>query len=241
MKNTLFAILLISLLSPITLLAQDANWINTKNIEAWSAMKFSYKLNKKWKIGLEEQLRLQTSPVDIDSYFTELNTSYNINKNVYGGIGIRYIRKNDNKGKVQGYENYTRLHIDLGATHDIERFNIDYRLRLQTKKELNKLGSEENHPNNYVRLKVGLGYNIKKWKFDPKLSAELFRHYEKGEEVEFNKLRLTLGTRYKINSSGKLGFFYRIERELNIKKPVTANIVGIKYSYTLKRKKKSKK
>ena len=58
------------------------------------------------------------------------------------------------------------------------------------------------------------------------------------QENGFDKYRLTLGTEYKFKKMGTLGLFYRFEKELNESIPETTKIIGIKYSYTIKNKKK---
>lgn len=218
--------------------SQDGQWVTTRDLETWGSLKIKYKINKKWKIAIEEQFRFSNNSSELDNYFTELNTDYSFNKNVFGGIGFRYIRENDNVGETQGYENHTRLHFDLGYKHELQRFELEYRLRFQTKNELDISKEEGDYANNHLRFKVGLGYNIKKWKLDPEFSSEIFRHYEKGEENGFNKIRFTIGTKYKTKSFGNIGAFYRIERELNVNYPKTTFILGVKYTYTLKNKKK---
>lgn len=218
--------------------SQQGEYVTIRDLESWGSLNLKYKINKKWKIGLEQQFRFSDNSSETDSYFTELSTDYSFSKNVFGGIGFRYLRQNDNIGKIQGFENHTRLHFDLGYQHEIKRINFEYRLRFQTKNELGKSKEEGDYANNHLRLKAVVGYNIKKWKLDPEFSGEIFRHYEKGEVNGYNKFRLTIGTKYKTKSIGKIGMFYRMERELNTSYPKTTNILGLKYTHTLKNKKK---
>ena len=98
------------------------------------------------------------------------------------------------------------------------------------------VSTSKNSTNQNIRFKTGLEYNIKKWKLDPKFSAEIFNHFEEGDENGFSKYRLTLGTDYKFKNFGKIALFYRIEKELNETIPKTTNIIGLKYTYTIKNK-----
>ncbi len=227
--------------------SQDGDYITVRDFESWSSVGLKYKVKHNWSFGLEEQLRLSNNSSEVDAYLTELNTNFGLTDNVYGAIAFRYIRENDTEGNVQGYENHMRLHFDLGYTYQTNRLEMDYRLRWQTKNELGISSDEGDFPSNHLRFKVGLKYNIKKWKLDPEFSSEIFRHYETGEITDFNKFRITLGTKYKIKGFGKIGAFYRMERELNGTYPKTTNIVGLKYSYTINsdqkgsKKKKKKK
>ncbi len=109
--------------------------------------------------------------------------------------------------------------------------DLGFRLRYQNKNELGISSLAGDYPSQKIRLKSSLKYNIRNWKFDPKLSAEIFHHFQTGEENKFNKYRITIGTDFKIWRLGELGIYYRLERELNVFNPLTANILRIKYVY----------
>ena len=188
---------------------------------------------------MEQQLRLDSNSTEVDAYFTELNAKYKTESGFVLGGGFRFIRQNDNEGKIQGYENHIRYNFDLGYKHTISRLKLGYRVRFQSKNELGVSKAEGDYANNHLRLKVGGEYNIKKWKFDPKLSIELFHHMEEGKENGLDKFRATIGTSYDLKKQGDLGVFYRIERELNpiyVDYPKTTYIVGLSYIYTIKLK-----
>lgn len=237
MKKIQYLCILLSGLFALTATAQEGETVTVRDFEVWSSATFAYKAGKNLKFSLEEQIRLKSDASEIDQYFTELGAQYNFGKHLYAGVAYRYSRKNDNTGKIQGYENFGRLNFDLGHKFDLGRFGIDNRLRYQTKNELGVSAEEGDVTSNRLRFKTSIGYNIKKWKLDPKFSAEIFRLYEEGEQTEFNKFRLTLGTNYDFKNIGKLGIFYRMEKQININNPKVTNILGLKYIYTFKKKK----
>ena len=209
---------------------------DTNDLESWNSVNLKYKLNKKWTFDAEVQLRLKDEISEISEYLGELNAQYSVSKAFKLGAGFRYTRENDNVGKVQGYENHFRFHVDATYKHKINDFSIKYRLRYQNKNELGLSTSEGDFANQHIRFKTSFDYNFKNWKLDPIFSAEIFNHFEEGEENGFDKYRLTLGTEYKFKNVGTLGLFYRIEKELNETIPETTNIIGLKYSYTFKNK-----
>lgn len=213
---------------------------DVKDLESWTSIGLKYELNKKWSFKLEEQLRLDENISEISEYFTQLHAEYSISKNFDIGGALRYIRENDNKGNVQGYENHFRFHLDASYKHKLNDFSIKYRLRYQNKNELGVSTDDGDYAKQNMRFKTSVGYDIKKWKLDPEFSAEIFNHFEEGEDNSFSKYRLTLGTDYKIKNFGKITLFYRIEKELNVDIPEITNIIGLKYTYTLKNKKNKK-
>lgn len=210
--------------------AQD----DQRDFESWTSAELKYKPSKRWRTGVELQMRLKDNSSVIDGYFAEFTGGYEIFKNFDAGLGFRFIRKNDNTGAVQGYENYGRIHADVRFKHKIDRLNLGYRLRYQNKDELGVSNENGDFADQYIRLKVGTEYDFKKWKFDPQLSAEIFHHSEKNEENEFNKFRITFGTDYKFKKAGKIGLYYRYEKEINTTDPRSTDILRIRYIYTLK-------
>jgi hypothetical protein len=232
-KQTYFIAFLVSIISISTCYSQDDD---TKDLENWSSIGLKYKLNKKWSFELEEHLRLDENISEIGEYFTQLSTEYSVSKKFELGAGFRYISENDNEGKIQGYENHFRFNLDASYKHKINDFSVKYRLRYQNKNELGVSSSEGDYANQHIRFKTTIGHNFKNWKLDPKFSAEIFNHFEKGEENGFDKYRLTLGTDYKFKDAGTLGLFYRVEKQLNETIPKSKNIIGLKYTYTIKNK-----
>lgn len=207
-----------------------------KDLALWNTVGVEYKLNDRWSFGLEEQLRFKEDISVVDNYFTQLTADYKLFKGFKIGAGVRYIRDNDNKGNIQGYENHFRFQFDVMYKHEINDFKIGYRLRYQNKNELGVSYDEGDYANQNVRFKTSLEYNIKNWKLDPKFSAEIFNKFQEGEENGFNKYRLTLGTDYKTKNFGKIGVFYRYQKEINVDFPDSSNIIGLKYIYTIKNK-----
>lgn len=228
MNNKIIYFLLIAaFLSNQSSFAQDED---LNDWESWNSIGLKYKLNKKWSFDLQEHIRFKENISEIDKYFTQLGARYKINNHFKVGAGARYISKNDNTGNIQGYENYFRFHLDALYNHKINDFKFEYRLRYQNKNEL----GENDYANQHFRLKGSIGYNIKNWKLDPEISAEIFNHFEKNEENGFDKYRITIGTEYNMKNYGKIKLYYRYKKELNVNLPETKNIIGLKYTYTIK-------
>jgi hypothetical protein len=234
-KHLICAILLCCAISVV---AQDGTYVEVRDLETWSTIKLEYKPNKKWTLGLEEQLRLKDNSSTVNEYFTQFEVGYKVLDNLELGGALRYIRENDDQGNIQGYENHFRFHLDATYKYKFGGFRFNHRVRYQNKNELGLDEIDGDYVKHTLRFKTGFRYKIKNWKFDPKVSAEVFHRSEELEDNGFNKIRFTLGTDYKIKGAGKIGLFYRMENQLNVSYPKTTNIIGFKYTYTLKPKKK---
>ncbi|WP_288956379.1 DUF2490 domain-containing protein [uncultured Polaribacter sp.] len=219
------------------LLVSNVNFAQTKgetDLTLWNSITLDYELNKKWNLGLEGQFRFKENISVIDAYFTEFSGEYKLSKGFRIGAALRYIRENDNKGNIQGYENHFRFHLEAKYKHKIKDLKIGYRLRYQNKNELGVSYDEGDFVNQNLRFKTSLTYNFKKWSLDPKFAAEIFHRFQEGKDNGFNKYRLTFGTDYKIKNYGEIGVYYRFEKQLNVDFPDTTNIIGLKYTYSFK-------
>lgn len=216
--------------------AQSGTYYTVRDFQTWSSATLAFKPNKKVKLGISQELRLENNTSEVDKYFTEGFFKYKIAKPFTLGAELRFIRSNDNEGKIQGYENHLRHALNAQFKHKVNRLELKYRLQYQSRKEIGQTASINDDPTKKLRLKVGGAYNIKKWKFDPVLSGEIFRTL--GTNGDFSKIRGTLGTSFETKKAGELSFFYRIEKELNKSYPQLTNVIGFNYQYTLKRKKK---
>ncbi|WP_372756623.1 DUF2490 domain-containing protein [Mariniflexile sp.] len=233
-KHVCLLMLLFGFVFTNKIIAQTSD---SKNLNAWTTIEIEYKLNKKWSFSLAEQLRLKENLSLVDKYFTELQAEYSFNKNFSLAGGARFSRQNDTEGNIQGYENHFRFQFDAKYKHKINNFKLDYRLRYQNKDDMSVSIEDGDYANQHIRFKTDVEYNIKNWKLDPQFSAEIFNHFEKGEENGFNKYRLTFGTDYDMKDYGKINVFYRFEKELNVDLPETTKIIGLSYKYTIKNKK----
>lgn len=230
--------LIIKLIFLNAILFSSLNYAQTDDSDwaSWSTIGVDYNLNEKWSFGLEQQLRLKENFGNVDRFITELSAAYELFKDFELGAGLRYMRVSDKKDNLQDYENYFRFHFEASYKHKIKNYEIGYRLRYQNKNELGVSYEEGDYASQYIRLNTSLKYNFKNWILDPKFSAEIFNKFQEGKENGFNKYRLTLGTDYKIKNVGKLGVFYRFQKELNKEYPETTNIVGLKYIYSFNNK-----
>ncbi len=205
-----------------------------RDLASWNSVELGYEIDDNWKIGVEGQFRLKENLKTVDEYFGELTVNRKLFKGFDVRLGLRYIRRNDNRGSIQGYENRFRYHLDGRFKHKLGDFRIGYRLRYQNRNELGVSKDEGDFNVKRVRFKAGLEYKIKNWPLDPKIAGELFSRFEEGTESEIDKYRLTLGTEYSLKNAGDIGLFWRLERSIGETIPDILNIIGLSYSYNFK-------
>lgn len=226
------SIFLILLSFPV--LAQNSD----SDLASWSGFELTYKLNDNWKFSMEEQLRLKENLGVIDAFFSQVSAEFNINKKIEFGAGLRFIRSNDNKGNIQGYESHLRFQFDTALKSNLKQFAFKQRLRYQHKTEVGSNKPENTQPNQHLRLKSGIEYKIKNWKFDPKIAGEIFYQLGAGKVNEIDKMRISIGTSFKVKKVGGFTLNYLFERELNSSDAFRNHILDLKYTLEFKSSKK---
>ena len=182
----------------------------------------------KFRITLNQSLRLEQNSTLIQQHFTELEAHFLPAKGLKLGGGYRFIWSNDD----EGYEKFGRFHLEGRYKHKLQRFSLNYRLRYQNRRQL-FLGEDITPTVTHgLRFRLKGGYNIKNWKWDPYLSTEIFRETEDGES-SFKKMRFMLSTQYKIKKIGTISPFYGLERELTGTYPKTTYIAGFNFTFKL--------
>ena len=212
--------------------------IATKDFELWSSVGVDYTVGEKFKISLNQHLRLKDNAKTTDAYFTDLSLEHELFKDFEIGVGFRHITKNDTKGNKQGFEDHFRYNVDLSYKYDINRFTASHRIRYQNK---NQLGVDEaggDLTSQGVRIKSGLKYDFKNSPFTPSFSLEIFNKFNKNDTFKIStyktsKYRLTYGLTYKWEQVGKFRVFYRRENNIIEKQPKNVNILGLKYVYSI--------
>ncbi len=200
----------------------------TQDLEQWTSIGLSKKINKHWKITLEEEFRFTEDISKLDVFFIGLGLDYKFNKHFTVGANYRFYQNKNSDGILQ---NQHRLSADFQYKYKISRFKVAYRLRFQNKDE--DFFTNESGNNLYnLRNRFSVDYNINNFKLDPYFDIELFRRFENGEDSYFNKIRWTLGIEYSITKKSDIELFYRIDNELNQDYAKDTYIIGLGYKFS---------
>jgi hypothetical protein len=199
--------------------------------EVWTGFTLRVKPTKRITTEIEQQFRFQNNFATLYSRFTEVGVGYDITSRLNVHAAYRHTdrtaidRVDDDRRRVSVEASYT-----VGS--DETAFTLAYRLRYQSAQQR----SGEENRDDYIRNRLALTYNLTK-RTQPYVTSEVF--YKMALANEIRAYWLTMGLKTKIGKSFGLTTFYRIEKELNIKRPQTNLIVGAMLAYRLKLYKKS--
>lgn len=233
-NSLLFPVLVFLLISSNMLMAQNSN-----DLEGWSSVQLDMRASKKMAFSISQHLRYRNDITTMSTYFTQLEATFEILKDLELGGGVRFIKKNDDVGKKQGIESHFRYQLDASFKHDINNIGLSYRLRYQNKNELGFSEDEGDIAKEQLRLMFGVDYKLLPVNIIFKIKAEFFNTFvNKTVGTKINRQRFTLSASRKFKNFGKISLFYRIQDDLNVKLEtgevnLSKSILGFKYVYNL--------
>ena len=212
--------------------SQDGFTYVSQDLESWNSLGLKYKASDRFSIGFEQSMRFNKNISTVDQVITDVGFKIKPTPYLNLGLGLRYLA---DRGGNELFDYDFRFNLDAAFKHKVKRLSFQYRLRFQNRNEIGLSRDEGDYFKNYFRLRASAAYNIKKWKFDPVFSTEIFRDMTK-YSGGFDKLRFTLGTSYSLKKWGEVDAFYRIEQSLGTNYPKTTYIVGLGFTFTFKKK-----
>ena len=221
----------------LQLISQNEESMLDVSAENWLTGSFTYSINKKWNLRFQEQIRFNYTTEPLDRILTqfELENSFKNKKKTFQfnwGIAFRHYYKSDQDEPSLTFNQFTRFHYFTSYNWKFNRFEHEQRIQFQKRREripnTNKYVGEVRK---YWRLKSSFTYNIKNWKFDPKLGIEFFLRPFDHPSGQHNKYRISLGTKKKLSKNQYLVFKYMYEKEYKSWNPNVVHMLSIKYNF----------
>lgn len=201
------------------------------DVELWLGAGAKYDATDELQLTVEQQLRFDDNISAVKNYHTELQLEYEFLKDMEFFGAARFIRRNDNQGAVQGYENHFRYQVGLTYGHRIKPLELDYRLIYQHRNELQVSEAEGDVARQFMRFRMRVTYKIKNWKYDPQFSVEYSEAFNEAAAGVDDRIRFGIGTARDYAKIGEFEFRYLFERTLGGEIQEQAHILVLRYSY----------
>ena len=203
-------------------------YAQNSDLNAWTSINVEYQ-KKKFEFGLEQELRFNQKITKLRQYFSNLSVEYKVLKNLKFGVEYRFILS----PKPTISEKFQRYAIFGSVKHKINILSLSGRLKYQMKEEVFYPEDEQDPNVNKLRGKLSVEIDIPKWNLDPKFSGEIFRAFEEDVNPSWDKYRLSIGTKYKINKHNSFSFAYLIDGDLQTVHPFYDHIIALNYIFKL--------
>jgi hypothetical protein len=202
-----------------------------RDVELWLGAGVKYDATDQLQLTLEQQLRFDDNVSAVKNYHTELQLEFEFLNNMEFFGATRFIRRNDNRGAVQGYENHFRYQVGLTYGHRLRPLELDYRVIYQHRNELQVSAADGDVARQFMRFRTRATYKIRNWKYDPQFRIEYFEAFDEAAAGIDDGIRFGIGTERDFDELGELGFHYFFERTLGAEIPEHAHIFSLRYSY----------
>lgn len=216
----------------------------------WFGLQYKHSFSKAWSLQVDLQSRLKEHLSVLDRSLLDLSFSFQHPKNKVLKLfkletGARFFGINDITGNKQGHRFGYRLYGSITVKKNWDRLAFAYRIQYQNQNLIPRYFEGEPEPweqKQTLRNRIAVGYNIKKWKLDPEISAELFSPLDPStDNLIFDQLRVGLGTKYKINKHHLLKFRLIYQQNLGATSIERDYILALIYQYSTSAKSKKKK
>lgn len=200
------------------------------DFELWTSIGISKKINKKFELGLKDDLRFYNNATQIKKNFTQLSCIYKPFSFISFKLAYRFITK-----KELNFSTSFR-HLVLGnlkLNQQIDRFKISYRVQFQQKYSSVFSSETGSIPSSYLRHKWYLDYKIRGTRFSPRLAFETFQNMNIQDRFYQKKQRFTLACTHESKQKNETTLFLTFQRELNQVNPINSIIFGMKYNFSI--------
>lgn len=195
-----------------------------------------YKINKKWKVAFDYRYGLEKDMTTFQASNFQFSSEYKITKRISIEAGYRF--------STSFEKDSHRLFASVGYDYKIKQFTLSSRTRYQftTQRFDADFMSEYKAPNQYLRQKFIIDYNIPKSKASVYFGPEFFLKLEQ-PKLLLNRVRYQLGSDYKLKYGNTIGLSLFYEDKVKANKQ-DRFVYTIKYNLSidemLKKMKKGK-
>ena len=191
------------------------------DFQMWASASITYKYSKELRFFSELGQRRDDNAQALRYNYFDLGGTYRFNKYLRFSSSYRL--------RFQETQNKSRITANLGVrVAKIERFKIDYRMRFQNQSDVDA------DPAKILRHRARVKYNAPSSPLNPYVSAELYYEFMP-LNGGFNAFRTVGGVSWSLPFGGEVDIFLLREKEFNVVRPARIMVIGLGYSYTMKR------
>lgn len=204
-----------------------------RDLWQWNTFSIDKKLNDKWSIGLDEEIRLYHNISQLNLCYTNVGVTYKAASFLKVSLVYRSIQKKQADGTASFRH---RVYTDLAFKKKTNTFILGYRARFQAQVRDYNSSPDGQILEKYWRSKFELRYDGFK-AIQPYIAAEFRYQFRNNRLTEanymFNRGRYAIGFDYSINKHNTIGVYYMLQKEFNINAPESDSVLGLSYSLSL--------
>ena len=206
----------------------NAQLIYQNRLALWPSLSVQKKIGDNWKVKLEHSTRMKFMPFMIDETYFQIGAEYQIRHNISAEINYRF---SEAWSPEEHFMPAHRISLEADFSFDIKRWSFALHPAVQT--VFSRANIMENlNPQWCFRPKVQVSYNIRKSKFEPLGSIELFIGRKPQYSFSAYKYRISLGAVYKITKCTHVELYLRQQGGfITNDNPSSYSILGMDWSW----------
>lgn len=206
----------------ILLLFSTISFAQKSDLQLWTGVSLSKKINKKLGVDLNLESRLDNNISQVGQYFAEATADYKLFPFLKAEVDYRYVFRNPAENPTQNQRVSGMLIFSKELSKKSElKFRTLYQYEAEPTAEL---GSEQ-----FWRNRLELEHKLSK-KWNSSLKGELW--YDTIDRKAFDRYRITAGVDYEFVKNNVVQLFAAYQKELNrnnIKNVDIEYITGVRY------------
>lgn len=190
--------------------------------------KYDADLTRKMAIEVEEELRFDHY-CKFDRWLNSVTVEYPfLHNRMHVGLTGGAIRRYNDK---HYYESRIRVGLDVTYSETWRRYKFSFRSRLMSTFRDESVGDYRVNPKTYWRNRFQVAYQIPNSRFKYELSAELHWLINDPKASVIDNIRTVFTVDYRLSRREHLGFFVRMDNDIQVKEPVDRFYLGLTYHY----------
>lgn len=192
----------------------------------WLTFKVEKKLTPDFSLLLSEEMRLDENMTELGTFYTEIGADYDIRKWVRASLSYRFINR---RMITNRYGTSHAWFADLTLKKKFKPVIVLFRTRVKGEYKQTLTEEDDKVPEYYSRNKLTVKLDLD-WKFVPFIFSELYLPLNHKKGLMIDKVKYCAGTEYKFNRMHSVELYYLIQKEFNVKSPVTDFVIGVAYN-----------
>ncbi len=224
-----------SLLLFLTFLSSQVFTQPQNDAGLWLDVNVEKKITQAFSVVFTEEMRMNENITEVGTVLTGLGLEYKFLKKFRVGVHYRY----SNKRRLDdSYDNRHKWYLDVHYKEKIRPVTVILKLRYQSQYTDIYSSEKGEVSKDHLVPKITLKYDLKR-KFEPYLYGEIYCIVGTRSEHKYNpggepldQWRVCAGVEYSFNRMHMIDLHYLVNKEENVKDPVTSYVFGLSYYFT---------
>lgn len=202
-----------------------------KDFGTWLTVNITKDLTKRLELEFEEEVRIVRDFGKISRFGTSAGLSYQLANFLKAAAGYEWLYRHDINDDL--WDNRHRVYFQLVAKAKLGRIDVSLKEKFQSTYINEDIKGFDYSPENYLRSRLQVAWDIKGSKMEPYASVEMHNQLNNPDGNSIDDWRYTAGVEFPLAKKLDLDTYLRLDHEQNVKNPVDLYLIGINLKWKL--------